>query len=122
MPGFWDVLSAKGKARPIPSITSERAWLSPLAHLGKRNQLGISPARCSFLTSLRKATLREDHVAFMLPPKELASVHELFQNILAYRFIAPFALRKQRSALVIVFTLLAGIPVELVISEIFERP
>ena len=38
----------------------------------------------------------------MLPPKELASVHELFQNILAYRFIAPFALRKQRSALAIV--------------------
>lgn len=38
----------------------------------------------------------------MLPPKELASVHELFQNILAYRFIVPFALRKQRSALVIV--------------------
>ena len=38
----------------------------------------------------------------MLLPKELASVHELFQNILAHRFIAPFALRKQRSALAIV--------------------
>ena len=30
----------------------------------------------------------------MLSPKELASVHELFQNILAYRFVTPFALCK----------------------------
>ena len=88
------VLRLASLARPIPSITSERAWLSPLAHLGKRNQLGISPVRRSFLTSLRKATLREDHVAFMLPPKELASVHELLQHVFAHRFIAPFALRK----------------------------
>ncbi len=49
-------------------------------------------------------------------------MNELLQHVFARRFIAPFALRKQRSALVIVFTLLAGIPVELVISEIFERP
>ena len=103
--GIRDVVSAKGrkgKAHPIPSIKSERAWLSPLAHLGKRNQLGISPARRSILTSLRKATLREDHVAFMLPSKELASMHELLQHVFARRFIAPFALRKQHSALAIV--------------------
>ena len=49
------VLRLSSLARSIPSITSERAWLSPLAHLGKRNQLGISPVRRSFLTSLRKA-------------------------------------------------------------------
>lgn len=96
------VLRLASLARPIPGITSERAWLSPLAHLGKRNQLGIPPVRRSFLTSLRKATLREDHVAFILPPKELASVHELLQHVLAYRFVTPFALRKQRSALAIV--------------------
>ena len=30
----------------------------------------------------------------MLPPKELASVHELFQNVLVYRFVTPFALCK----------------------------
>lgn len=91
------VLRLASLARPIPSIKSERAWLSPLAHLGKRNQLGISPARRSILTSLRKASLREDRIAFLLPSKELASVHELLQHILANRFIAPFALRKQRS-------------------------
>ena len=96
------VLRLASLARPIPSITSERAWLSPLAHLGKRNQLGISPARRSFLTSLRKASLREDRIAFVLPPKELASVYELLQHVFARRFIAPFALRKQRSALAIV--------------------
>lgn len=33
----------------------------------------------------------------MLPSKELASVHELLQHVFARRFIAPFALRKQRS-------------------------
>lgn len=49
-------------------------------------------------------------------------MHGLLQHVFAHGLIAPFALRKQRSALVIVFTLLAGIPVELVISEIFERP
>ena len=38
----------------------------------------------------------------MLPSKELASVHELLQHVFAHRFIAPFALRKQRSALAIV--------------------
>ena len=96
------VLRLASLARPIPSITSERAWLSPLAHLGKRNQLGISPARRSFLTSLRKASLREDRIAFVLPPKELASMHELLQHVFAHRFIAPFAFRKQRSALAIV--------------------
>ena len=96
------VLRLASLAHPIPSITSERAWLSPLAHLGKRNQLGISPVRRSFLTSLRKATLREDHVAFILPSKELALMHELLQHVFAHRFIAPFALRKQRSALAIV--------------------
>ena len=52
---IWDALSAKGKARPIPSITSERAWLSPLAHLGKRDQLDVSPAIRGIPTSLRKA-------------------------------------------------------------------
>ena len=52
---IWDALSAKGKARPIPSITSERAWLSPLAHLGKRDQLDVSPALRDIPTSLRKA-------------------------------------------------------------------
>lgn len=88
------VLRLASLARPIPSITSERAWLSPLAHLGKRNQLGISPARRSFLTSLRKASLREDRIAFVLPPKELASMHELLQHVFAHRFIAPFAFRK----------------------------
>ncbi len=30
----------------------------------------------------------------MLPPKELASVHELLQHVFARRFIVPFALRK----------------------------
>lgn len=38
----------------------------------------------------------------MLTPKELASVHELFQNILACRFVTPFALRKERRALSVV--------------------
>ncbi len=38
----------------------------------------------------------------MLPPKELASMHELLQHVFAHRFIAPFAFRKQRSALAIV--------------------
>ena len=55
---IWDTLSAKDckrKAHHIPSIESERAWLSPLAHLGKRNQLGISPVRRGIPTSLRKA-------------------------------------------------------------------
>ena len=55
---IWDTLSAKGrkrKAHPIPSIKSGRASLSPPSHLGKRNQLGISPARRGIPTSLRKA-------------------------------------------------------------------
>lgn len=30
----------------------------------------------------------------MLPPKELASVHELLQHVFARRFIAPFAFCK----------------------------
>lgn len=30
----------------------------------------------------------------MLPPKELASVHELLQHVFARRFIVPFALHK----------------------------
>ena len=38
----------------------------------------------------------------MLPSKELASVHELFQNVLAYRLVTPFALCKERRALSVV--------------------
>lgn len=55
---FRGAISAKdaaGEARPTPSITSERAWLSPLAHLGKRDQLDISPTLRGIPTSLRKA-------------------------------------------------------------------
>lgn len=36
----------------------------PPSHLGKRDQLDVSPALRGIPTSLRKATLREDHVAF----------------------------------------------------------
>ncbi len=89
---IWNALSAKGrkrKAHPILSIKSGRASLSPLTHLGKRNQSGVTPARRSIPTSLRKAALREEHIAFMLAPKELASVHELFQNVLAHQLAAP---------------------------------
>ena len=89
---FWDTLSAKGrkrKAHPIPSIKSGRASLSPPSHLGKRDQLDVSPTLRSIPTSLRKAALREEHIAFMLAPKELASVHELFQNVLAHQLAAP---------------------------------
>ena len=56
---IWNALSAKGrkrKAHPIPSIKSGRASLSPLAHLGKRDQLDVSPTLRGIPTSLRKAT------------------------------------------------------------------
>lgn len=59
---IWNALSAKGrkrKAHPIPSIKSGRASLSPPSHLGKRNQLDVSPALCSIPTSLRKAAFGE---------------------------------------------------------------
>ena len=56
--GIRDVVSAKGrkgKAHPIPSIKSGRASLSPPSHLGKRDQLDVSPAIRGIPTSLRKA-------------------------------------------------------------------
>lgn len=55
---IWNALSAKGrkrKAHPIPSIKSERAWLSPPSHLGKREQFDVSPTLCGIPASLRKA-------------------------------------------------------------------
>lgn len=55
---IWNALSAKGrkrKAHPIPSIKSGRASLSSLTHLGKRDQLDVSPTLRCIPTSLRKA-------------------------------------------------------------------
>ena len=93
---IWDTLSAGSQHdnRRVPFQPFEDGLLpsssvTPLTHLGKRNQLGISPARRSIPTSLRKAALREEHIAFLPAPKELASVHELFQNVLAHQLAAP---------------------------------
>lgn len=62
---IWDTLStgiplatSTTTEGPVPAIRGQAlppSSVIPLTHLGKRNQLGISPARRSFLTSLRKA-------------------------------------------------------------------
>lgn len=106
---IWDTLSAGSqhdkRRGPIPAIRGQALALEqiyPALTSRQTKSAWYLPVRRSFLTSLRKATLREDHVAFILPSKELTSIHELLQHVSTRRFIAPFALRKQRGALAIV--------------------